>query len=375
MIIGVDAGALSITDDRLKVGAHRVTLNCLLHLAQLDTNNTYRLYSFLPIEQGIVNGLGKNFLNIVLPKRGWSLVWLPLELKRHPVDVFLGLSQMLPYSSSYNIGFMYDLGFLHHPEAYPDSYRRLTKQTETLIRRADHIFAISHAVSDDIQERYTVASDVITVSYPGIDKRMTPIGDTHRGPNPYFLSVGALKRAKNIPTAIRAFADFLIKIKRPFDYYLVGGDYWMDPDISKMILQYDLYDRVKLLGYVADDLLASYYRGAVALVAPSLWEGFCLPAAEAMACGCPVIGSDTGAIPEIVGDAGLLVDPGDRTALAKAIDTMANNEKARSSFIKKGLKNAKRFSWKSMGETVYNLITNFHKASPFDTERRTPLLL
>lgn len=361
MIIGVDAGALSIADARLKVGVYRVTLNCLLQLERLDKKNIYRLYSFLPIEQGIVSRLGKNFTNVVLPNRGWSLVWLPLELKRHPVDVFLGLSQMLPYSSSYNIGFIYDLGFLHHPEAYPDSTRRLTKQTETLIRSADHIFAISHAVSDDIQERYTVASDIITVSYPGIDQRMTPEGDTYKGPRPYFLSVGALKRGKNIPTAIRAFAEFIRKENKPFDYYLIGGDYWMDPQIFDVITQYKLHDRVKILGHVSDDQLASYYRGAVALLAPSLWEGFCLPAAEAMVCGCPIIGSNTGALPEIVGESGICVDPLDRKSIRHAMYILATDETVRMQYRKKGLIQSKRFHWKSFARDVYRCIDTSKK--------------
>lgn len=356
MVIGVDAGALAVRDERLKVGVFRVTLNLLKGLDSIDRKNTYRLYTFAPLEKGITSELGKRFEQVVLKIRGWSTVWLPTELRRRPVDVFLGLSQYLPSSASYNIGFIYDLGFLHHPEAYPDSYRRLTKQTETLIRRANHIMAISHAVSDDIQKRYPVALDTITVSRPGIDQRLTPGGVKHNGPTPYFLSVGSLKRGKNIPTAIRAFAGFLRQIHKSYDYYLIGGDYWLDPQIIDVITECKLQERVKMLGVVADDVLASYYRGAVALVAPSLWEGFCLPAAEAMACGCPVIGSTAGALPEIVAESGILIDPLDVAGFAQAMRAIVSSPKMRIALKQKGLTRAKLFRWDAFARHVYQCI-------------------
>ena len=353
MIIGVDAGALSITDVRLRVGVWRVTYNLLKELAKIDKKNEYRLFTFTPIGERF----GKNFKNVVVrPKIGWASLQLPIELRRHPVDVFLGLSQMLPHSSARTIGFIYDLGFLHHPEAYPGSQKRLVKITSDLVRRSDHIVTISHAVKDDVRKTYGVGEKRMTVCYPGVNKMFAPKGTVKKGKYPYFLFIGALKPCKNVPGLLRGFARFLENQKEPYDLYLGGGDYWKDPEIHKEIEALELTSRVKQLGFIPDAKLAGYYRGSVTFVSPSLYEGFCLPAVEAMACGCPVIGSTAGAFPEIVRDSGILVDSGDSRALATAMHEVANDVKKRSSLIKKGLQNAKRFRWETFTKTVFDLL-------------------
>ena len=366
MKIGVDAGAMSITDVRLRVGVWRVTYNLLKELAKIDKKNEYRLYTFTPIGERF----GENFKNVVVrPKIGWASLQLPIELRRHPVDVFLGLSQMVPrlpslrsgvggqaYSTSRNIGFIYDLGFLHHPEAYPGSQKRLVKITSDLVRRSDHIVTISHAVKDDVRKTYGVGEKRMTVCYPGVNKMFAPKGTVKKGKYPYFLFIGALKPGKNVPGLLRGFARFLENQKEPYDLYLGGGDYWKDPEIHKEIEALELTSRVKQLGFIPDAKLAGYYRGSVTFVSPSLYEGFCLPAVEAMACGCPVIGSTAGAFPEIVRDSGILVDSGDSRALATAMHEVANDVKKRSSLIKKGLQNAKRFRWETFTKTVFDLL-------------------
>ncbi len=370
MIIGVDAGALSITDVRLRVGVWRVTYNLLKELAKIDKKNEYRLFTFTPIGERF----GKNFKNVVVrPKIGWASLQLPIELRRHPVDVFLGLSQMLPHSSARTIGFIYDLGFLHHPEAYPGSQKRLVKITSDLVRRSDHIVTISHAVKDDVRKTYGVGEKRMTVCYPGVDETFTPHllngagfrprGSTHKGKYPYFLFIGALKPGKNVPGLLRGFARFLESQKKPYDLYLGGGDYWKDPQIQKEIKALVLTSRVKQLGFIPDAKLAGYYRGAVTFVSPSLYEGFCLPAVEAMACGCPVIGSTAGAFPEIVRDSGILVDSGDSLVLANAMRVMATNTKKRSLFIKKGLQNARRFRWKTFAEKTIEIMNRINADS------------
>jgi glycosyltransferase involved in cell wall biosynthesis len=357
MKIGVDAGALSIADNRLKLGVYWINVNLLRELGKIDKKNTYLLYSFTPIDREVMKGFGPRMRNKVLkPSRGWFSLRLPLELTVHPVDIFLGLSQAIPHSQSHNIGFIYDLGFLHYPEAYPGSQKKLIQITTDLIRRSDHIVTISRIVKDDIMKRYAVNNKKITVAYPGVDKTFTPIGLVYRGKRQYFLFVGALKRGKNIPTLLRAFAQFLKQSKKTYDLILVGSDYWLDPEISKTIKTLGIAKSIKQMGFVPDTKLAEFYRGALAFVSPSLWEGFCLPAVESMACGTPVIGSTTGAFPEIVGSAGILIDPADEQALTETLLDISSKKDLRRKLAKVAMTRSETFSWQKMAKTVYPLL-------------------
>lgn len=357
MKIGVDAGALGVTDERLRLGVYWVNVNLLRQLAKLDVTNTYCLYSFAPIDREVMESFGTRMENkVLLPQQGWAVIRLPLELKINPVDVFLGLSQNIPRSKSYNIGFIYDLGYLRHPEAYQGSQIKLSQNTDNLVDCSSHIITISQIVKDDVASRYNLNPKKITVAYPGVDETFCPSGTTHKGENPYFLFVGALKPGKNVPFLLRGFAEFLRVQKTLYDLYLVGGDYWKDEKIDEEIKRLGIASRVRKLGYVPDGELASYYRGATAFVSPSLYEGFCLPAVEAMACGCPVIGSTEGAFPEVVGDVGILIDPLDVEALVGALKSVTSDRVMRKRFRTRGPVRANKFSWNAFARRVYDAI-------------------
>lgn len=341
MIIGVDAGALSIRDERLKVGVWRVTHNLLTELATIDTKNEYRLYTFTELDERF----GNNFKNVLVrPMFGWSTIGIPIELQRHPVDVFLGLSQMIPVTNIKKIGFIHDLGFLHFPDAYPDSYNRLKYQTEKLVARSNAIITVSQSSALDIDAHYP-GHPPVTVVYEGVDDRFSAVGRKHKEQHPYIVFVGALKRIKNIPFALKVFKEFLDTEKVLYDFVLVGGNYWEDPEIAGEIEHLGLTGRVILKGYVADNDLASYYRGAQAILITSLWEGFCLPAAEAIACGCPVVYGRTGSLPEIVGDLGSSYEPGNIDSALLAL---------RERFVPK----IKKYRWDRFGREVYRIITS-----------------
>ena len=366
MVIGVDAGALAISDERLKVGVWRVTFNLLRELGNLDRNNEYRLYSFGEGIRGIREireRWGERMNEVRLPRAGWSTLWLPAHLRLFPVDVFLGLAQTLPASPSRSIGFIYDVGFLFHPEAYGKSAARLEKQTAQLVKRADHIITISESSKRDIFNQYGIEKDNVTVSYPGVDEyfispRLARQGEAFRNARPYFLFVGSLNKAKDLPTAIEAFAIFLKKMKKPYDFLLIGGDYWPDPAIDASINRFKLNNRVKKLGFVADEQLAPYYRATTAFVTTALHEGFCLPAAEAMVCGTPVVALDRGSLKEVVGDGGIVVE---ERRLKSAITDLADallkvtDLKMRERLSKQAVKRAKLFSWRKFAENVFSL--------------------
>lgn len=354
MKIGIDGGALSIADDRLKVGVYRVAYNLVKELPRLEARNDYRVYSFSRGEQGTRNLTRKNMSFVQLVRPGFQKIWQPLEIIKHPVDVYLGISQSLP-STLYDvkkIGFIYDVGFLEHPEFYRESYYALSLQTVAVIRRSDHIITISRSSAKSIRDIYHVPEEKLTVAYLGVEKQFHPTGKKHRGTHPYFLFVGSLKPGKNVPMMLRAFAEFIHQSKTAYDFVLAGSDYWLDPGISATINSLGIADRVHSIGFVDDDTLAEYYRGATAFVSVSLIEGFGLPVVEAMASGIPVIGSTAGSFPEVVGDSGILVNPDDEKSLVRAMGDIASDAVLSKRLSQDALKRAKQFSWVEFARTV-----------------------
>ena len=358
MKVGIDGGALSITDDRLKVGVYRVAYNLVKELPVVDVKSNYRVYSFSRGEGGSRNFRKSNVEFIQLPRPGFQKIWQPLELMINPVDTYLGISQSLPYTlyDIKKIGFIYDVGFLDHPEYYRESHFALTIQTAAVVRRARHIVTISQSSADSIRRIYHVPKEKLTVAYLGVEKYFHPTGKKHTRKHPYFLFVGSLKPGKNVPMMLRAFAAFLTQSKETYDFVLVGSDYWLDPGISATINSLGLQSRVEIIGFVDDETLAGYYRGAIAMLTVSLIEGFGLPVVEAMASGCPVIGSTAGAYPEVVGNAGILVDPEDEQAITNAITKMIEDVTLRTRCILNGKTRAKQFTWRAFAKTVHDVM-------------------
>jgi glycosyltransferase involved in cell wall biosynthesis len=140
--------------------------------------------------------------------------------------------------------------------------------------------------------------------------------------------------------------------------YLAGGNYWEDPMIDETIKNLKLQDRVKKLGFVSDEALPEYYRGAAALVVPSFHEGFCMPAAEAIACGCPVITTNSSVMKEVLGDAGVFVDPTSSEEIADALGTLAYNAKKRANLSLKGHMRATKYAWSNLGSALLHEINS-----------------
>lgn len=362
MTIGVDAGALSITDDRLKVGVYRVTKNALMALGALDKVNDYRLYTFGAIEEGILKAFEGRAKVVQLPKPGWQRLWLPIELKKHPVHTFLGFAQALPSVKSLcDVGFVYDVGFLYEPEAYGKNARILKNQTDRLVDRADRIVTISEATKADLMTEYALPAQNITVSYPGIDPFFSPAGQKHHSDRPYFLFVGSLNKAKDIPTLLSSFGVFCRR-NNTADLVLIGGNYWPDASINATIHALQLENRVKTLGFVPDELLPAYYRGAIAFATTALREGFCLPAAEAMACGTPVVAMDRGALKEVVGEGGIIINQRSNikdqiSHMGEAMEKMMD-KRVRERVAKKAIVQSQKFTWEKFGRQILRRIDN-----------------
>lgn len=367
MIIGVDAGCLSVVDERLKVGVYQLGYNLLNNLSKLDRVNKYLLYSFLSISQDVLSRLVENMKNKVLrPRRFWLTARVSLEFLLRRPDIFLGLGQALPFFHPVkSIIFVYDLAFEYYPDCYLDSFERLSRQTKFAVSHAEKIIAVSNSTKNDLRKFYKVDERKIKVIYPGVDSMFIPqpkkmierIKAKYNLKKPYFLFVGSLKPIKNIPRIIEAFYQFSKQMGDSYQLILVGSDFWLDKKISKKIKKLKLVRKIKNLGYLPQEDLPAIYSGAIAFISPSLYEGFGLPILEAMACGTPVITSNISSMPEVVGDAALLVEPKNTDEITKSLIEIVKRKNLRNALKKKGLDRVKNFSWRKFAAETLNLIS------------------
>ena len=368
MIIGVDAGCLGVTDKRLKTGVYYFAYYLLKNLLKIDKRNQYLLYSFHPLDTGVLRQFGSGAKNLVLrPSKGWLNFRLSLEFWLNKPDIFLGLNQALPlFHPVKSIIYIHDLAFEHYPACYPDSYPRLSRQTRYAVRHCDKIVAVSQSTKNDLVRLYNVDSEKIKVICHGVSADFKPQGqekiniirEKYRLSQPYFLFVGSFKPLKNIPGIIQAFALFCKRSKSSYKLVLIGSDFWRDKEISKTIEDLDLESEVVNLGYLETDDLPAIYSGATAFISPSLYEGFGMPHLEAMSCGTPVITSDGSSMSEMIEKAGLLVDPFNIYEISQAMQRLVTDKELYSKLKEKSLKRAKEFSWKKSAESLLDMIKN-----------------
>lgn len=216
-----------------------------------------------------------------------------------------------------------------------------------VLKQAQHLLCISQATADDAMDFYGVPAQKITVTPLAYDRHRYRHLNLPR--SNYFLYLGRHDPYKNLERAIAAFAQLPPSLD--CEFWLGGSfDRRYTPNLQQQVRELHLGDRVKFLDYINASDLPILLNQALALVFPSLWEGFGLPILEAMACGCPVIASHVASIPEVAGDAALLVDPYDLQQLADAMVVLAKEEDVRSHLQQLGRDRARHFSWETTGQ-------------------------
>jgi glycosyltransferase involved in cell wall biosynthesis len=246
---------------------------------------------------------------------------------------------------------VHDVSYARAPELFSRRDRSLLRFVRGSVRRAARVIAVSEFTRADVCELYGLDRAKVVAIPNGVDAAFRPVADAgarvHRRfgiDRPYVLCVGALQPRKNVPLAIEAYAALA---GRGTDCELVvaGGDRGGRLDVLDAILRTRLTGRVHLLGHVEDSELPALYSAARALVFPSLYEGFGLPALEAMACGTPVIASNTTGLAEAVGDAGLTIDPLSAEELTEAMRRVLGDEALRERLAAAGRVRAAEFTW------------------------------
>lgn len=279
-----------------------------------------------------------SILNLAWHRRGWP----PVELLGGRADVAWSLHPLImPSRTAVRVITIHDLYFLEHPAA---TVREVRRDYAPLVadhaRRADAIIVNSEYTRDQVVARLHVAAEKITVCTPGAPAwapRDEPAG---AGP---LLHVGSLETRKNIPALVAAYRE-LVKANPDTPPLVLAGQ----GDIGRLLPAQDfdlMRTHVRVLGYVSDAERLRLYREASMLVMASADEGFGIPALEAMTLGVPVVASSRGSLPEVIGDAGLLVDPDDQPAFTTAMRRVLADPALRRDLASRGIERSRRFSW------------------------------
>ena len=249
---------------------------------------------------------------------------------------------------------IHDLSVLVHPEWHPsDRVRWYERDFDAGVRQTCRFIAVSEFTKSEMVTRLGIPAERIDVTYQAprpafvtFDQiTATRVRVEHNLPEQFFLFVGTLEPRKNVAGLLEAYGALSADLRRRFPLVLAGGWGWKMDVLPGLLARHGVQNTTRLLGYLSDDALAGLYTTCTALVWPTLFEGFGLPPLEAMACGCPVIVSGVTSLPEVVGDAGVLLDPHDLEAWTEAMRRMAEDADWREQWQQRGRERAGTFSW------------------------------
>lgn len=367
--IGINARYIQ----RQITGIERYTLELINNLSRLDDENKYVL--FFNKHEPVMPPIKKcNFVNYItrVPTKFrilrifWEQFWLAYELKRNDVQIFHGPSFLAPLTKkSKYVVTIHDLSFFRYPESFTLENKLYFKFfLQRSIKNADVIIADSESTKKDIIHYFKVPDDRISVVYLGVDDTFVPLKDSvkikqikakYNLPEKFILFTGVLSPRKNLERTLIAFCLLKRKKSIPHKFVIVGKKGWLYETIFEKIKLLNLENEVVFTDYVPEEDLPYFYNLADVFVLASLYEGFGLPILEAMACGCPVVTSSRSSMPEVAGDAALLVDPLKVEEISAAIEKIVTDTKLRKVLVEKGFEQAKKFSWKKTAEETLKI--------------------
>jgi len=352
MLIGIDASR-AVAPER--TGTENYSLFLTRALLQQDPHNEYRLYFNAPPPPGLFPSGARVELRPIPFPRLWTHLRLSWEIASRPPDVLFVPGHVLPLvHPRHSLATIHDLGYLYYPRAHRRWSRwYLRWSTCYNARSAAAVMVDSSATQQDLVKHCRTSPDKVHIVYPGCDPDFAPVRDQarivevcgrHGIPVPYIIYVGTLQPRKNLGALLDAFST-LVSRGAAIHLVIAGRKGWMYEPLFAQVLRLGLEDGVHFTGYVPQADLPALISGAQAFVLPSLYEGFGLPVLEAMACGTPVICSNVSSLPEVAGDAAILVDPHDTAQLARALTRVLEDEGLRREMSVKGLQQAQRFTW------------------------------
>ncbi len=365
MRIALNANLVSFSGTYRQAGVSKYTELLIKYLGQVDLTNEYLIYfgngPHPPDFAAAPNfRLIRSRFNTEKPvtRIAWEQFIAPFRLLRDkPALLHCPVNVMPLLALTPTVITIHDLGFMRFPERYKKAKRRyLHALTVLSARRATHLITPSEAIRQEVIELLKIEPERVTAIAEGVSENFKPLPTDavenfrlEKGlPAKFVLYVGTLEPRKNLPLLIKAFARW--RKEHPTDaegvrLVLGGAKGWFYEEIFRLVEQLGLSDLTDFPGYLREEELPLWYNNARCFVYPSIYEGFGLPPLEAMACGCPVITSDTSSLPEVVGEAGWLVKPDDETGLAAALHQLLTDDAVWSAYREKGLVQAARFTW------------------------------
>lgn len=361
---------------RQKAGIGRYTRNLVAALADADRSNEYTLFcagaepvsAHWPANFGVrATRVSARVLAI-----GWHRLHLPVTAERlsGQSDLFHSPDYTLPpLKKARGVVTIHDLSFLRVPECADPALRDyLTDNVPRAVRRASRILVDSSNTKQDVVDLLRVSADKVSVIYAGVESRFRPTRDLeefarvrsrYRLPELFVLFVGTIEPRKNLSRLISAYSDFRRQTGLPHQLVISGSKGWLYNEIFEQVTREGLSEDILFPGFVDDKDLPVLYSLADLFVFPSLYEGFGLPPLEAMACGTPVIASDNSSLPEVLGQAALLVPAEDTTAITDAMARVLGDVNLRTRLADLGRAQAARFTWSG---AAHQLIGAYQKA-------------
>lgn len=294
----------------------------------------------------------------------WFEYAVPAALKKYKADVFYSPDGYLSLSAAVpQLGVMHDLNFEHYPDDLPFLTRHYYRYFfPKFAAKAARLATVSEYSKQDIMKCYGISGEKIDVVYNGVNDLYRPVTENQKqeirtrftGGAPYFIFVGMLHQRKNIANLLRAFEQFKKQKTTPVKLLIVGHRKWWTSEMESVFRSMEYADDVVFTGRQPIEELVQMVASAMAMTYVSYFEGFGVPIVEAMKCGVPVITASLTSMPEVSGDAALIVDPFNVNEIAGAMQQIESDAELRTTLGTKGIARAEAFSWEKTTEKIWN---------------------
>lgn len=366
--IGINAQKISTAQSYRAAGTSRYVFNLLRELREMETPERFVAYlgasetppSLSPTDRFAVRTspwpTDSATLRIL-----WEQLRLPHLLRHDEVTLFHGAVNALPLSwRGPSVVTILDLSFLRLPEAFGRANRTYLRSMVRLAsRRADRVITISEATRKDVIRLLGTPPERVVAVHCGVDVRFTPTEDSravallrerYNLPQEFVLYLGTIEPRKNLVRLIDAYTRLRERGVTDWPLVLAGGRGWGDEAILGRAARSGASESIRFVGFVPEEEIPLWYNAAALFVYPSEYEGFGLPVLEALACGTPSVASNSSSLPEVAGNAAVLVDPTDVEAIADGMQRVIEDPALRSHLATEGPLRARSFSWARMAE-------------------------